>query len=126
MQGMPSSISTISGDTILFDQQVPRKPRLEGGSRDTIGMKFLSLAGRSPLRAHEDLESGTVHMNDQTVHDEPRVPFGGVKDSGWGRFGGKAALEEFTELGSACSVPRSTTPSDFSMEDSRIPRPEPP
>jgi acyl-CoA reductase-like NAD-dependent aldehyde dehydrogenase len=26
------------------------------------------------------------------------MPFGGVKDSGWGRFGGDAALEEFTEL----------------------------
>jgi benzaldehyde dehydrogenase (NAD) len=32
------------------------------------------------------------------VHDEPQMPFGGVKSSGWGRFGGRAALEEFTEL----------------------------
>jgi acyl-CoA reductase-like NAD-dependent aldehyde dehydrogenase len=38
------------------------------------------------------------HVNDTTVHDEPQMPFGGVKDSGWGRFGGRAALEEFTEL----------------------------
>ena len=46
----------------------------------------------------ERIESGVVHINDQTVGDEPQVPFGGVKDSGWGRFGGRAALEEFTEL----------------------------
>jgi len=46
----------------------------------------------------ERIESGIVHINDQTVHDEPQMPFGGVKDSGWGRFGGRAALEEFTEL----------------------------
>ncbi len=46
----------------------------------------------------ERIESGIVHINDQTVHDEPQVPFGGIKDSGWGRFGGKGALEEFTEL----------------------------
>jgi acyl-CoA reductase-like NAD-dependent aldehyde dehydrogenase len=46
----------------------------------------------------ERIESGIVHINDQTVNDEPQVPFGGMKDSGWGRFGGKAALEEFTEL----------------------------
>jgi acyl-CoA reductase-like NAD-dependent aldehyde dehydrogenase len=46
----------------------------------------------------ERVESGIVHVNDQTVHDEPQVPFGGMKDSGWGRFGGRAALEEFTEL----------------------------
>jgi acyl-CoA reductase-like NAD-dependent aldehyde dehydrogenase len=44
------------------------------------------------------LETGMCHVNDTTVHDEPQMPFGGVKDSGWGRFGGKAALEEFTEL----------------------------
>jgi len=44
------------------------------------------------------LEAGIVHVNDQTVHDEPQMPFGGVKDSGWGRFGGLAAADDFTEL----------------------------
>jgi acyl-CoA reductase-like NAD-dependent aldehyde dehydrogenase len=44
------------------------------------------------------IESGMCHINDSTVHDEPQAPFGGVKESGWGRFGGTAALEEFTEL----------------------------
>jgi len=50
------------------------------------------------LALAEQIESGMVHINDQTVSDEPQVPFGGVKDSGWGRFGGRAGLEEFTEL----------------------------
>ena len=50
------------------------------------------------LAVAERIETGIVHINDQSVHDEPQVPFGGVKDSGWGRFGGHAALEEFTEL----------------------------
>jgi acyl-CoA reductase-like NAD-dependent aldehyde dehydrogenase len=50
------------------------------------------------LAVAERIETGIVHINDQSVHDEPQVPFGGVKDSGWGRFGGRAALEEFTEL----------------------------
>jgi acyl-CoA reductase-like NAD-dependent aldehyde dehydrogenase len=44
------------------------------------------------------LDAGIVHVNDQTVADEPQVPFGGVKDSGWGRFGGTFAMDEFTEL----------------------------
>jgi benzaldehyde dehydrogenase (NAD) len=44
------------------------------------------------------LETGMCHLNDTTVHDEPQMPFGGVKASGWGRFGGRAAAEEFTEL----------------------------
>ena len=44
------------------------------------------------------LQSGIVHINDQPVHDEPQMPFGGVKDSGWGRFGGTFAMEEFTDV----------------------------
>jgi vanillin dehydrogenase len=44
------------------------------------------------------IESGICHVNASTVHDEPQMPFGGVKASGWGRFGGSAAVQEFTEL----------------------------
>jgi vanillin dehydrogenase len=44
------------------------------------------------------IQSGICHINDATVHDEPQVPFGGVKSSGWGRFGGEWAADEFTEL----------------------------
>jgi acyl-CoA reductase-like NAD-dependent aldehyde dehydrogenase len=50
------------------------------------------------MKLAERLETGICHINGATVHDEPQMPFGGVKDSGWGRFGGRAALEEFTEL----------------------------
>ena len=46
----------------------------------------------------ERLETGMVHINDSTIHDEPQVPFGGMKESGYGRHGGSAAIEEFTEL----------------------------
>ena len=46
----------------------------------------------------QQIESGIVHVNDQSVGDEPQMPFGGVKDSGWGRFGGQAVVDEFTEL----------------------------
>lgn len=44
------------------------------------------------------VESGICHINGPTVHDEPQMPFGGVKASGYGRFGGKAAVDEFTTL----------------------------
>ncbi|QXJ20975.1 aldehyde dehydrogenase [Actinomadura graeca] len=44
------------------------------------------------------VRSGICHVNGPTVHDEPGMPFGGVGASGWGRFGSRAALEEFTEL----------------------------
>ena len=44
------------------------------------------------------LETGICHVNGPTVHDEAQMPFGGVKASGYGRFGGAAAIHEFTEL----------------------------
>jgi len=44
------------------------------------------------------IQSGICHINGATVHDEAQMPFGGVKDSGYGRFGGKASVEAFTEL----------------------------
>ncbi len=44
------------------------------------------------------IQSGICHINGPTVHDEAQMPFGGVKASGYGRFGGKAGIEEFTEL----------------------------
>jgi acyl-CoA reductase-like NAD-dependent aldehyde dehydrogenase len=50
------------------------------------------------LALAQRIQSGIVHVNDQPVGDEPQMPFGGVKDSGWGRFGGQAAMDEFTEL----------------------------
>jgi acyl-CoA reductase-like NAD-dependent aldehyde dehydrogenase len=44
------------------------------------------------------LETGICHINAATIHDEPQMPFGGMKSSGYGRFGGKAGIDEFTEL----------------------------
>ncbi|HWJ70775.1 MAG TPA: aldehyde dehydrogenase [Sphingobium sp.] len=44
------------------------------------------------------VESGICHVNGPTVHDEAQMPFGGVKGSGYGRFGGKAGIDSFTEL----------------------------
>ena len=47
----------------------------------------------------EDIESGAIHMIDQTVDDEAVIPFGGVKASGsGGRFGGHHNLDTFTYL----------------------------
>jgi acyl-CoA reductase-like NAD-dependent aldehyde dehydrogenase/ABC-type branched-subunit amino acid transport system ATPase component len=44
------------------------------------------------------IDTGICHINGPTVHDEAQMPFGGVKDSGYGRFGGRAAIDQFTEL----------------------------
>ena len=44
------------------------------------------------------IQSGICHVNGPTVHDEAQMPFGGLKGSGYGRFGGKAGIDSFTEL----------------------------
>jgi acyl-CoA reductase-like NAD-dependent aldehyde dehydrogenase len=50
------------------------------------------------LALAQRIDAGIVHVNDQPVGDEPQMPFGGVKDSGFGRFGGSAVIDEFTDL----------------------------
>lgn len=50
------------------------------------------------LRVARQIRSGICHINGPTVADEPQMPFGGVGDSGYGRFGGKAGIDSFTEL----------------------------
>ena len=57
--------------------------------------------GRDIARAFNvarKIDSGICHVNAPTVHDEAQMPFGGVKGSGMGRFGGRAGIAEFTEL----------------------------
>jgi len=49
------------------------------------------------LRFAHQAESGMVHINAPTLHDEPHVPFGGTKASGFGREGTEADLEIMTE-----------------------------
>jgi len=57
-------------------------------SRDV--QRALAVAGR--------IQSGICHINGPTLNDEAQMPFGGVKGSGYGRFGGKDAIAEFTDL----------------------------
>jgi salicylaldehyde dehydrogenase len=45
-----------------------------------------------------ELEYGSVHVNGSTVQNEAQAPYGGTKDSGYGRFDGRAVIDEFTEL----------------------------
>jgi acyl-CoA reductase-like NAD-dependent aldehyde dehydrogenase len=54
-------------------------------------------SGRA-LALAQRVESGICHINGPTVHDEAQMPFGGVKSSGYGSFGGKASIEHFTQL----------------------------
>lgn len=44
------------------------------------------------------IEAGMCHINGPTVHDEAQMPFGGMRASGYGRFGGEAGIAEFTDV----------------------------
>ena len=46
----------------------------------------------------DNIQAGMIHINGPTVRDEPTAPFGGVKNSGSGREGGRFSMEDFTEL----------------------------
>jgi len=50
------------------------------------------------MQVAQQIESGICHINGPTVHDEAQMPFGGVKASGYGRFGAKASIDEFTNM----------------------------
>jgi acyl-CoA reductase-like NAD-dependent aldehyde dehydrogenase len=70
-------------------------------ANDTLYGLSAAVFGGDVSRARgiaERINSGICHVNGATVHDEPQMPFGGVKESGWGRFGGPYAVAEFTEL----------------------------
>jgi len=71
--------------------------RVVNSSRYGLSAGIITRDYQKGLEIAERLETGMAHINDQSVHDEPQVPFGGVKDSGYGRHGGLAAMEEFTE-----------------------------
>jgi acyl-CoA reductase-like NAD-dependent aldehyde dehydrogenase len=44
------------------------------------------------------IQAGCVHVNGATVQNEAQAPYGGMKNSGYGRFDGRAVIEEFTEI----------------------------
>jgi acyl-CoA reductase-like NAD-dependent aldehyde dehydrogenase len=88
--GPVASIIRVSGD----DEAVSVANDTEYGLAAAV---FSRDVGRA-LTVAQRLETGICHINSATIHDEPQMPFGGVKASGYGRFGGKAGIDEFTEL----------------------------
>jgi aldehyde dehydrogenase (NAD+) len=50
------------------------------------------------MRIARRVETGMIHINDASIHDEPIIAFGGSKQSGFGRLNGQWSLDEFTEM----------------------------
>ena len=60
------------------------------------GAVFTESLGRG-LKIAKEIDSGAIHINSMSVHDEAGLPHGGVKKSGWGRFNASYGLEEFVK-----------------------------
>lgn len=98
--GTPFCLEETFGPVVSIIEVENEEQAISIANETPYGLSAAVITGNpiKGLAIAERIESGIVHINDQTVHDEPQVPFGGIKDSGWGRFGGRAGLEEFTEL----------------------------
>jgi acyl-CoA reductase-like NAD-dependent aldehyde dehydrogenase len=72
--------------------------RLANDSEDGLSAAVFTRDTARGLRVARQTRSGMCHINGPTVHDEAQMPFGGVGASGYGRFGGKAGIDQFTEL----------------------------
>jgi acyl-CoA reductase-like NAD-dependent aldehyde dehydrogenase len=70
-------------------------------ANDTVYGLSSAVFGRDVTRALDvasRIDAGSVHINGATVQNEPQAPYGGMKQSGYGRFDGRAVIDEFTEL----------------------------
>ncbi|WP_328601154.1 aldehyde dehydrogenase family protein [Actinomadura physcomitrii] len=88
------------GPIALLETVEDRDHAVERANASRYGLTGAILTGDTyaGLDLARRLQVGIVHINDQPVNDEPHMPFGGLKDSGWGRFGLGFAAEDFTEL----------------------------
>ncbi|WP_108127581.1 aldehyde dehydrogenase [Saccharospirillum mangrovi] len=84
--------------SILRAQDEEDAIRLANDSKYGLSAAVFSRDFNRAMAVAGRIDSGICHINSPTVQDQAQMPFGGVKDSGYGRFGSKAAIDEFTEL----------------------------
>jgi benzaldehyde dehydrogenase (NAD) len=108
----PTVLADSTPDQPAFEQEVfgPVAPVMKFETLDEaveivnqseygLSLAILTKDALRGLTLSDRMHSGIIHINDQTVDDEPVIPFGGVGASGTGsRFGGADAnIEAFTE-----------------------------
>ena len=88
------------GPVVVLEAVDSAEDAVARANASDFGLVASVITGDRPrgLRLAAALDVGIVHVNDQPVNDEPQMPFGGVKDTGWGRFGLGFAAAEFCEL----------------------------
>jgi benzaldehyde dehydrogenase (NAD) len=97
---MPAYAQEVFGPVapVLRFSTMEEAARLAADTGYGLSLGILSRDVMKALALAEQVPTGIVHINDQTVNDEAVAPFGGVLDSGTGaRFGGSANLDAFTD-----------------------------
>ena len=84
--------------SIIRAGSVDEAVRIANDSEFGLASAVFSKDVMAAMAVAKRIESGICHINGPTVHDEAQMPFGGVKASGYGRFGGNWGIAEFTEL----------------------------
>jgi succinate-semialdehyde dehydrogenase/glutarate-semialdehyde dehydrogenase len=83
--------------TVTKSSDIPHALSLANASRFGLGSTVFTSDGTTAQTLAESLHSGCTFVND-LMHSDPRLPFGGVGDSGMGREMGRLGLLEFTNL----------------------------
>jgi acyl-CoA reductase-like NAD-dependent aldehyde dehydrogenase len=104
-------VDNVTPDMTIYDEEtfgpittVVRVNGVEEAVRvanDTEYGLAASVFGRDTHRALQvalRIDAGHVHVNGATVQNEAQAPYGGMKNSGYGRFDGRAVINEFTDL----------------------------
>jgi benzaldehyde dehydrogenase (NAD) len=98
--GMPAYANEVFGPVapVLRFSDFDEAARIAADTEYGLSLGILTKDVMRGLELARRIPTGIVHINEQTVDDEPNVPFGGIFDSGTGtRFGGTANLDAFTE-----------------------------
>ncbi|GLY29714.1 aldehyde dehydrogenase [Kineosporia sp. NBRC 101731] len=109
---MPATIvDRVTPDMAIYDQEtfgpITTVVRVSGVEQavevanDTEYGLAAAVFGKDSGRALQvalRIQAGHVHVNGATVQNEAQAPYGGVKASGYGRFDGRAVINEFTDL----------------------------
>src|ERR1700759_4677429 len=97
---MPAHASEVVGPVapVVPSATAEDAAKLAADSEYGLSLGILTRDVMRGLDLSRKIPTGIVHINDQTVEDEPNIPFGGLLASGTGaRFGGTANLDAFTE-----------------------------
>lgn len=97
--GMPMYDDEIFGPAlaIIVVDSEEEMIRIANDTRYGLGATVVSTHEHRAHRIADALEAGVVFINDM-VRSDVRFPFGGCKDSGWGRELGAHGIREFTNI----------------------------